>query len=573
MPAAGERRAPRSSPTTCTMPRQGEIQRGRAPGARLCPAAYQARRLRDDVRQRNPGNHGAGIFRGAAQCTAAWIESGLTALPGVKLREIAADAYARDVLPLTAPYGREIAICKPTSRKRWQSHAAATAGGTIARSGFSRARSRWRPSNVMNVWCTTDRDASARSESAPYSRRKRSGAGDTPASCSVTRWTEARPTGTTSPTSSPISGRSFTSRSVFARGSREISLRADTLGKRRLEVVRLEDRDWSGVRRCFELCEPARAERIYPHAARLGMDAPAHGPVYRTQARTADESRRATRPRDRRVRSGRPRARARCVFVDEYGFADDAAAELIPALLRAAAGDLRRIVGWLPPSGARELLPRGSVRKRKSSVLMAHRSSPERASSRAHSSRALQISAGPWITSNVATIVVAFSFRAPSPPLVARTVAQSVHDAATKRAHRACRVDAERSDHPRGPQSVPEDGGGPHRQRSRRRDRPPLRRKRRHRWFTISRRSTNSSPIRRGSRPPATTDAIATIDESAAYGHRRRAKKGARPAERHFETSSFTRGRTRPTVTALRSRQRPVCPPHRATSQSRQSST
>ena len=55
----------------------------------------------------------------------------------------------------------------------------------------------------------------------------------------------------------------------------------------------------------------------------------------------------------------------------EFGFADATAALAIPALLRAAAGDLRRVAGWLPPNGARELLPRGSVRKRKSSVLMA----------------------------------------------------------------------------------------------------------------------------------------------------------------------------------------------------------
>jgi hypothetical protein len=56
--------------------------------------------------------------------------------------------------------------------------------------------------------------------------------------------------------------------------------------------------------------------------------------------------------------------------VEEYGFADEAAALTIPSLLRAAAGDLRRVVGWLPPHGAREVLPRGTVRKRRSPQLM-----------------------------------------------------------------------------------------------------------------------------------------------------------------------------------------------------------
>ena len=38
---------------------------------------------------------------------------------------------------------------------------------------------------------------------------------------------------------------------------------------------------------------------------------------------------------------------------------------------RAAAGDLGRISGWLPPSGARELLPKANVRKRRTPILMA----------------------------------------------------------------------------------------------------------------------------------------------------------------------------------------------------------
>jgi hypothetical protein len=57
-------------------------------------------------------------------------------------------------------------------------------------------------------------------------------------------------------------------------------------------------------------------------------------------------------------------------IVDEFGFADAAAAKLTPALLRAAAGDLHRVIGWLPPDGPRNVLPKGSVHKRKRSILM-----------------------------------------------------------------------------------------------------------------------------------------------------------------------------------------------------------
>jgi GNAT superfamily N-acetyltransferase len=153
--------------------------------------------------------------------------------------------------------------------------------------------------------------------------------------------------------------------------SRELSLRADTLGKRRLEVVRLEDSDWSGVRRCFELCS-----KLQPYGftrtplvwewLRLRM---AQFTEHKYGAQVNLVARRG-RAIAAYVLGARVPERD-CYEVDEYGFADAEAAELIPALLRAAAGDLRRIVGWLPPAGARELLPRGSVRKRKSSVLMA----------------------------------------------------------------------------------------------------------------------------------------------------------------------------------------------------------
>jgi len=57
-------------------------------------------------------------------------------------------------------------------------------------------------------------------------------------------------------------------------------------------------------------------------------------------------------------------------ILDEFGFADDAGAAALPSLLRAAAGDLRRITGWVPPSAMRSILPRAPARKRDRSILM-----------------------------------------------------------------------------------------------------------------------------------------------------------------------------------------------------------
>jgi hypothetical protein len=57
--------------------------------------------------------------------------------------------------------------------------------------------------------------------------------------------------------------------------------------------------------------------------------------------------------------------------VDEFAFADVESAPLIAPLLRSAAGDLRRIVAWLPPAPVRALLPRGSVRRRSGAIWMA----------------------------------------------------------------------------------------------------------------------------------------------------------------------------------------------------------
>ena len=153
--------------------------------------------------------------------------------------------------------------------------------------------------------------------------------------------------------------------------SRAISLRADTLAHQRIEVAQIAEQDWSGVRRCFDA-----SERTRPWAL---VRTPLVWEWMRLRIRHGSEHPAGVEA-NLVVRRGRSigayvlgvRAPQHDAYIlDEFGFADDEAARLLPALLRAAAGDLRRIVGWLPPDGARDLLPRGSVRKRRDAIFMA----------------------------------------------------------------------------------------------------------------------------------------------------------------------------------------------------------
>ena len=158
--------------------------------------------------------------------------------------------------------------------------------------------------------------------------------------------------------------------------SRAISLRADTLPNERVPVARMEESDWNGVRRCFDLADRARPWGV--------LRTPLVWEWVRMRARHGSEHA-IGHETNLVVRRGRgivayvlgvrtPEHDA--YIVDEYGFADADAAALIRPLLRSAAGDLRRVAGWLPPDGARELLPKGSVRKRSDSIFMAVDLSP-----------------------------------------------------------------------------------------------------------------------------------------------------------------------------------------------------
>jgi GNAT superfamily N-acetyltransferase len=151
--------------------------------------------------------------------------------------------------------------------------------------------------------------------------------------------------------------------------SREIVLRADTLPNRRLTLRALTEADWKGVSRCFDICGGGRTifERTPLIWQWLRM---------RMRQRSEHPGGQQTNLFVRRGRGvgayvlGVRVPERDAYLVDEYGFADGEAAETVPALLRAAAGDLRRIAGWLPPAGAREMIPQGSVRPRRGAIFM-----------------------------------------------------------------------------------------------------------------------------------------------------------------------------------------------------------
>jgi predicted N-acetyltransferase YhbS len=155
-----------------------------------------------------------------------------------------------------------------------------------------------------------------------------------------------------------------------AEPSRTVTLRADALPSTRLELAPLTDGDWNGVRRCFELGRAGRPAAF--------VRTPLIWEWIRMRV-TRQSEHAVGLATNLVVRRGRGicayvlgvRAPERDAYiVDEFGFADAAAAKLTPALLRAAAGDLHRVTGWLPPDGPRSVLPKGVVHKRKRPILM-----------------------------------------------------------------------------------------------------------------------------------------------------------------------------------------------------------
>lgn len=152
--------------------------------------------------------------------------------------------------------------------------------------------------------------------------------------------------------------------------SRSISFRADGLPAQRIDARPIEGRDWSAVRACFDSMQDPRGFGLVRTVADWTW---MRERIAQSSANPRAQSVHLAVRAGRRIVAyvlGRREPRHDAYVLDEFGFADDAAAALVPPLLRCAAGDLRRITGWLPPEPARSVLPRGSVRKRSDAILM-----------------------------------------------------------------------------------------------------------------------------------------------------------------------------------------------------------
>jgi GNAT superfamily N-acetyltransferase len=150
--------------------------------------------------------------------------------------------------------------------------------------------------------------------------------------------------------------------------SRTISLRADALPAERVEVAALGTHDEGAVRRVFDALDTRRPFAL----ARTPLD----WEWQRMRAASREHAGGDVRLGVRRGRAllayvaGRRVPDADAFVLDEFAFARDDDRALIAPLLRAAAGDLRTVRGWLPPAVARDALRRGAVRARRGSIAM-----------------------------------------------------------------------------------------------------------------------------------------------------------------------------------------------------------
>jgi GNAT superfamily N-acetyltransferase len=290
----------------------------------------------------------------------------------VKLREVDANAYARDVLPLTAAlwaagrdYRTYVAHNLEIARSPYGRRHFRTLGLFDGRQMVASFK---RYDRLMHLGAQRLRAFGIGAVFTPPEHRRRGYA----AVMLATALERARADGyEIAFLFSDIRPQFYAMLGFTELPSREISLRADTLPSARLAPELLKERDWNGLQRCYDLGERnpsagfVRTPLVWSYMRmRMRQDAePGEGPQTNLVVRHG-------RGVGAYVLGARVPQRDAYV-VNEFGFAGATAAEAVPALLRAAAGDLRRILGWLPPSGAREALPKGSLRKRTRAIFMA----------------------------------------------------------------------------------------------------------------------------------------------------------------------------------------------------------
>jgi len=150
--------------------------------------------------------------------------------------------------------------------------------------------------------------------------------------------------------------------------SRTIALRAGDLRDERLDIVMLAAGDDSAVRRTFDALDARRAFAF--------VRTPLDWEWQRLRAASREHAGQHLRLGVRRGRTlaayvtGRRVPAADAFVLDELAFDREEDARSIAPLLRAAAGDLRTVRGWLPPAIARDALPRGAVRRRTDAIAM-----------------------------------------------------------------------------------------------------------------------------------------------------------------------------------------------------------
>jgi GNAT superfamily N-acetyltransferase len=157
--------------------------------------------------------------------------------------------------------------------------------------------------------------------------------------------------------------------------SRTISFGATMLDGAHAGGEPLEAADWPAVHRCFEAMESRRGWSF-------GRTPLVWEWMQKRSEHVWTDGSQPVRLVVRRGSSilayvlGRRSLRDDAFLFDEFGFDGDSGRVLAAPLLRAAAGDLGRVRGWLPPAVARDVLPRASVRARKDAILMVVALSP-----------------------------------------------------------------------------------------------------------------------------------------------------------------------------------------------------
>ncbi len=156
--------------------------------------------------------------------------------------------------------------------------------------------------------------------------------------------------------------------------ARKFGFPASALEPRRLHHAPIRDADWPGIRKCFAAAEreqPWGFRRTASFWARFRRRTEMPAPKNEQNVRLVSRSRGAVVA----YVIGSRELRADAFWLDEFGFANPAGRAAVPALVRAAAGDLRKITGWSPPVAG--VLPGGRLAARKTAILMIAALSPQ----------------------------------------------------------------------------------------------------------------------------------------------------------------------------------------------------